>query len=76
MIGEHQESSYCDEARLTGKYYFFLNDTRYTFVISFYMHTQPLSYKWACPNFNNKQNFGSWNFLELKGGVATGEGFW
>ena len=23
MIGKHQESSYCDEARLTSKYYFF-----------------------------------------------------
>ena len=40
------------------------------------MRTEPLSYKWACPNFNNKQNFGSLNFLEFKGGVDTGEGFW
>ena len=76
MIGKHEESSYCDEARLTSKYYVFLNDTRFSFVISFYMRTQPLSYKWACPNFNNEQNFSSLNFLEFKGGVDTGEGFW
>ena len=44
MIGKHQESSYCDEARLTSKYYFFLNDTRFTFVISSYAHTTPLLY--------------------------------
>ena len=66
MIGKHQESSYCNEARLTSKYYFLL---------FFPMRTQPLSYKWACPNFNNKQNFGSWNFLEFKGGVDTVKGF-
>ena len=40
------------------------------------MSTQPLSYKWACPNFNNKQNFGSWTLFEFKGEVDTGEGFW
>ena len=68
MIGKHQESSYCDEARLTSKNYFFLNDTRFTFVISFYMRTQPLSYKWAKLWFIE--------FLEFKGGVDTGEGFW
>ena len=68
MIGKHQESSYYDEARLTTSKYYFRNGTRFTFIISFYMCIQPLSYKWACPNFNNKQNFGSWIFWSLKVG--------
>ena len=68
---KQQESGYCDEARLTCNYYFSM-----TFWSSVYMRTQPLSYKWACPNFNNKPNLGSWNFLEFKGGVDTREGFW
>ena len=66
MIGKHQESSYYDEARFTTSKYYFLNDTKFTLIISFYMRTQPLSYKWTC----------SWIFLEFKGGVDTWEGFW
>ena len=64
MIGKHQESSYFDEAHLTtSKYYFFQMTPDLLLLSVLYMRTQPLSYKWACPNFNNKQNFGSWNLM-------------
>ena len=36
------------------------------------MRTQPLSYKWACSNFNSKQNVDSRDFFEFKGGVGRG----
>ena len=75
--GKNQESSYCDEARLTSKYSFF-QMTPGLLLSSVSMHTQPLFYKWACPNFNSKQNLDSWEFFGVQrwGGVETGEGFW
>ena len=63
MIKKHQESSYCDEAmkHVSPASTIFFKMTPDLLLSSVPMRTQPLSYKWACPNFNNKQNFGSWS---------------
>ena len=38
------------------------------------MRTQPLSYKWACPNFNSKQNLDSSDFFSLRLGWGRHRG--
>ena len=72
---KHQESGYCDEARLTSNYYFSKwHQFHFCHLFLCAHNPSPVNGRVQILTINKTWIHGI--FLEFKGGVDTGEGFW